>query len=539
MTKDKIIALLVVLFTFSINIKAENIDSLINNANNLAKEGAYIHSIEIINSAKNICIKNNDQRRLVNTYIVLSNIYLKLSKFSESLENLLIAENIAKDNNLTELEAQVYNSLAVLYFEADDEEHIDDYIIKYEDYISRAYKIIKENNFKNNDIILNYGVMIYMYKSSADSTINFFIEEKKHIDTTDYVDLIYLNEYIGHVYKNIGNYKEALNYHFESLKYAKKDKNDNLIAMNYSNIAFSHLQLNELDSALFYAKKSLKLAEIANNKYALKQTLKILIDIYYNKKDIENYHKYNIKIDSIGEVYYSNKSTKEFIKLQFELNEEIKDIKIDLLEKENQLKNTKMRISIIIFSILALSLILVIILMKKREKYRKIINRQKLVFLEESEKQIKIENENLEDEIKLRSRELITKTMLIVKNKEVMESLSDKIIQLKPVTKKSNQKLIKNILSEIKTNSKDFWDDFFLYFNGIHSDFLEKLNSDFNSLTNTEKKICALIKLNLSTNDISKITSSSPRTIEKHRANIRKKIKIEKGEILSNFLKNL
>ena len=129
--------------------------------------------------------------------------------------------------------------------------------------------------------------------------------------------------------------------------------------------------------------------------------------------------------------------------------------------------------------------------------------------------------------------------MLIVKNKEVMDSIYNKMQKLQQVTKKANQDLIKEILTEIKVNSKDFWDDFYLYFDGIHTDFLDKLNSNYPDLTNTEKKICALIKLNLSSNDISKITSTSPRTIEKHRANIRKKINVQRGIKLSEHLKDL
>ena len=536
---NKILIIILILFGFFEKAEAEKIDSLLNQAQNMAEKGEYLQSIEIILNAKKLCIENSDQKKLANTYIVLSNIYLKLSKFSESLQNLLLAEKIAKTENYIELNAEIYNSLAVLYYEAGGDEQPEDYMKKAESYIAKAYKIVKDNDLKNNEIILNYGVMIYMYKNIPDSALNYFKEEKIYINTTDYKDLIYLNEYIGHIYKNCGDYRDALNSHFESLKYSQKDKNNNLIAMNYSNIAFFYTKLNKLDSALFFAKKSLFLAEKYNNKYALQQTLEILVGIYYQRKNIVNYHKYQIKIDSITKIYYSNETTKDFIKMQFELNMEIKDMKINLLEKDNQLKNNRIKISVVIFSIILLSLIVIIILMKKREKYKRIIAQQKLELIIEKEESIKMKNDKLNDEIKRRNRELITKTMLIVKNKKAMQNILEKIKKLKLISKKSNQDILKEILSEIKINSKDFWDDFFLYFNGIHTSFLQKLSAKFPDLTNTEIKITTLIKLNLSTNDISKITSTSPRTIDKHRTNIRKKINVNTGETLSDFLNKL
>ena len=71
----------------------------------------------------------------------------------------------------------------------------------------------------------------------------------------------------------------------------------------------------------------------------------------------------------------------------------------------------------------------------------------------------------------------------------------------------------------------------FFFFN-----FIGNINKTKVKLTATELKVCILIKLNMNTKDIAQITFNSPRTIEKHRENIRKKLKLTKEDNLYNYL---
>jgi len=510
------------------------VDSLLNVAESSLKTGEYIKALELVSTVEEKC--KSSEIYLARAYIISSDIYIKVSKYSDAIEKLMLAQKIAIKENNKKMMAEIYSNLAVLYFETANNKQ--DYIHKAEDNIKKAYQIVKKHKLKNNEIILNYGVIIYMY-NNPDSALSYFLKEKKLIQPNNYLDHIYINDYIGHIYKNKKDYKSALKYHYESLKDSKLDKNHSLMAMNYANIAYSYFMLNKTDSAFTIAHESFKMGKETNNKYAMEQALDILSDIYYKNNDIKNYRKYILITDSIQNIYYGNETTKEIAKMEFLYKTKIKDLRIGILEKENRFKHEKMKIQILLFSIIAFILLVIIVILVKQTKYRRLIYKQKILLLNEEKEKTKYKNDKLKDEMKIRNRELITKTLLIADNKRLLENISTEIkniIKNNPNTKWDD---LTKILNTIKKDSKSFWDDFFLYFDGIHTGFLQKLDITSPNMTSTEKKVCVLIKLNLSTNDISKITFNSPRTIEKHRSNIRKKLNLNKSDDLHQFLNQL
>ena len=86
----------------------------------------------------------------------------------------------------------------------------------------------------------------------------------------------------------------------------------------------------------------------------------------------------------------------------------------------------------------------------------------------------------------------------------------------------------------------DVWTEFETYFTKVHPDFYKKLSQQFPDLTPNEKKLCAFLKLNLSTKEISAITYQSVNSIMVSRTRLRKKLNIQGEETnLTNFLMEL
>lgn len=65
-----------------------------------------------------------------------------------------------------------------------------------------------------------------------------------------------------------------------------------------------------------------------------------------------------------------------------------------------------------------------------------------------------------------------------------------------------------------------------MHFNRVHLDFYKKLQRIAPDLTPTELKLCAFLRLNMSTKEISSLTQSSDRSIDVMRGRIRKKLNI-------------
>lgn len=88
-------------------------------------------------------------------------------------------------------------------------------------------------------------------------------------------------------------------------------------------------------------------------------------------------------------------------------------------------------------------------------------------------------------------------------------------------------------------NTGAAWRAFEVQFSSVHPDFIRSLSQRCKSLTPTELKVSALIRLNLSTKDIARLLYSSPRSVENHRYHIRRKLALPLNENLSTFLSAL
>lgn len=85
-------------------------------------------------------------------------------------------------------------------------------------------------------------------------------------------------------------------------------------------------------------------------------------------------------------------------------------------------------------------------------------------------------------------------------------------------------------------NDEEYWNLFRENFDLIHKQFFRHLRERYPSLTATDLKFCAYLRLNLNTKDIAKYTSLSVRGVESARYRLRKKLQLEEGEDLAAFL---
>ena len=77
--------------------------------------------------------------------------------------------------------------------------------------------------------------------------------------------------------------------------------------------------------------------------------------------------------------------------------------------------------------------------------------------------------------------------------------------------------------------------DFELYFKKLYTGFHETLQKKYPDLTSNEIRLCALLKLEMNTKEISSITFQSIRAIETARLRLRKKLGIPRDINLNNF----
>jgi ligand-binding sensor domain-containing protein/DNA-binding CsgD family transcriptional regulator len=155
---------------------------------------------------------------------------------------------------------------------------------------------------------------------------------------------------------------------------------------------------------------------------------------------------------------------------------------------------------------------------------------------------IELKNQQLQQEIEHQGRELASSTMHIVQKSEMLLSIKDK---LKHISSISNDPKIKPEISDlIKNIEKDTiidrdWEKFELYFNNIHDRFTLILKERFPVFTANDIKMCAYLRMNLSTKEIATILNISVRGVEISRYRLRKKMGLDNGANLTEYLSKI
>jgi len=135
-----------------------------------------------------------------------------------------------------------------------------------------------------------------------------------------------------------------------------------------------------------------------------------------------------------------------------------------------------------------------------------------------------------EQKLAKREAELITQTLKASENAQKIDGIVKSL--------ESNQINRTRLIASLRSNNRAEinWEEFKVYFNELHPEFVQSLWKMNATLTEREVKVCILVRLGLQTKDIALLTKLTPKTIEIYRYRIRKKLKLPRSESLLKAL---
>jgi len=92
---------------------------------------------------------------------------------------------------------------------------------------------------------------------------------------------------------------------------------------------------------------------------------------------------------------------------------------------------------------------------------------------------------------------------------------------------------------EINKNPEEEWKIFEMSFNNTYNNYLVNLSNRFPSLTTSDLKLAAYIRMNISSKEIASLLNISLKSIEMARYRLRKKLEIEHEQNLTAFLMSI
>lgn len=202
---------------------------------------------------------------------------------------------------------------------------------------------------------------------------------------------------------------------------------------------------------------------------------------------------------------------------------------------EEQKRKEQWYFFIAVFLVMVLAIIALLFFLTKNRLQRLQLEKQNTDLLS---KNLILEKDTLEKELELNKKEMATNVMYQIKKNELVDEIVRKLLKHSPNFRKENQELIRGIIRDLEKTQKDeVWDEFELRFQGVHEDFYNKLRKINPDLSNNERRLCAFLKLNMTTKEIASITGQSPRSIEVARTRLRKKLNLTNSDTsLTDFL---
>lgn len=427
----------------------------------------------------------NDDQGIVNTYLNIGCLFMRVKKYKDSEANLLKALNESALRKANKALGSIYNNLGILEDFKNDKQKALDYYSKALDFQREQGNVMGMANIYHNVAIIYFD----------------------------------LKEYD----KSIANMEKSL---------ALKNKTGNLegIASSYNNLSAVYLEMDKIDLAEDYVKKALKIA--SESKYLIietqchKQLAKILDKQQRYRESSQQWAvalQYN---DSL----YNHSVNRQLSELQAHYELKQKDQENLILRQREHQQRTNNRFLVFVIIVIA---VMVILLLK--------LLRMKIISMQKSRELYTMELNAQNTQIQLKNKELTTLSANLISQNEILDQIKGELVKVRKHVGENPSNDISELIAMVNSNlDTDLnWKKFKMSFEESYPGFFEKLSKILPDITIYEQKLCAFIFVGLPSSEIAQVTGISLAAVNKGRQRIRKRLQIPPNGDIAAFLKNI
>ncbi len=468
--------------------------------------GDYIKAMEYAQKSKEISEDLNFEIEFANSLGLIGTIYNELGDFDNSAQYLYRSLSIFEKLDDKEGKLRSISNIGIGFYYQKD-------YIKALEYFNNSLSIAKSINnqalvkkqYNNMAAVFTdlqqYDTAIALFKNALAISVNIHDKFGQGINIMN----------IGNCQMNQAKYSDAISSFQQSLDIFTELNNHLHMAKCYLNFGFCYFSTNRIEESIDYFKKALQEGQNQGYYQIINSAAKTLDQIYTQKKDTISAYKYISLAKLAGDSLSLLQNKKELFKQEFQFKQE-------QIAKEQNIRQMK-NYFILGFIILALLFILTItVLFYSRQKIRT--------------KNAILEKEKAESEIRFKNKELSINLMSLLKKNELIAEISRKVAELEnPTSKIDLKEAARRLNHDIKYKTDErLWEEFSLRFKEINSEFYDKLLKKYPDLSQSELKLCAYLRLNMTTKEISDITGQRTETLEKARYRMRKKFGLTNSE---------
>ncbi|AXG72227.1 tetratricopeptide repeat protein [Kordia sp. SMS9] len=379
------------------------------------------------------------------------------------------------------------------------------------------------------DSYIYLGVLSYHENKGKDSVAYYMNLSKKYDHSLE--NMIHTDVNLASFYIFDQDYEKARKMYESLIEPHKKLKNYLGLSNCYLNLGNVYAFLNQkekslqaLDSAIAYA-KILGNKDFLESQYLSRRNINLYFKDY--KAAIQDFEMYKIYYDSINDLQEAKRFTELELNHQFDKEKEIAAIEL----KNEQSKKT---LYIILFLVAVVAAIIGLILLRKNNKQR----------LQLAKNQIEMkEVEKLKADLALANREKELKKV-VIENSITEEVLNKTLDDIKEIITFENEKERKRALKSLSASllsekkSKSTISNTQNYLDEVSMDFKVQLDTHFSTLKPREKELLCMMKLGLSTSEISKLFNTTIASIKSSRYRIRKKLGLNSDDDIIQYIES-
>lgn len=152
----------------------------------------------------------------------------------------------------------------------------------------------------------------------------------------------------------------------------------------------------------------------------------------------------------------------------------------------------------------------------------------------------RLQHEKLETEIQFKNRELASATMHLVQKGKMILKIEEELSKLlrkyqaTPQLRREIQELLSLVAGDNQLDED--WKQFAYHFDQVYIDFQRRLQEKYPQLSPNDHKLCAYLRMNLTSKEIASLMNISIRGVEASRYRLRKKLDLPTDANLTDFI---
>jgi DNA-binding CsgD family transcriptional regulator len=387
----------------------------------------------------------------------------------------------------------------------------------------------------------NNLALVYDLEDDYSQALRMFFNMLKHQEqmSQEKIAIVYSN--IGRTSYRAGLFDQSEEFLQKSIVIREKLDDPHRLAKVYNEMATLKKLEMDFAEALSFGLRALDISKGLDSPFLLRDINMQLSEIEEALGNWESAYYYRSNFEDYNKIVHNQEKNEDIAntRLEYELGQaqhEMDHLAWERTQAADQQQLTLYKIIALALLILLIAVVVVHRLRLQKKRLKMAIYEHKRTAVKQLDKAIS-DKHSLERQLHLKNQELMTHALwMLDKNRLLVEVKKEmELIGARYNISSDDQNSFKLLVDQGANVDKD-WAEFQTHFNRIHHSFLSGLKSLAHELTSKELRICAMIKSNLTTNEISSLLAISPKSVNMSRYRIHKKLNLPHGEKLSDFL---